>query len=171
MCPSSRAVPLCLLTNGLWLVGAGGILCPLNGYIPSSHSTPGRGLLSPIMDCTSELVTELEAGSPPSQVHQQGSWVPVWRNPTVRDWILLCPCLWFSSCPNTLLQPLFLFPLSLCRRGSLPSVPTPPILSLPVRNHAPVSCQVVLMGLWRRLYHCAAWTLGFKVLWPQHCYV
>ena len=45
----------------LWLAGAGG-LCPLKGYIPSSHSTPGRGLLTPTADCASELVTEPGAG-------------------------------------------------------------------------------------------------------------
>ena len=45
------------LTKGLWLVGADRDFCPWN-YILSSHSTQVRGLLSPTVDCTSELVTE-----------------------------------------------------------------------------------------------------------------
>ena len=69
---------------GLWLVGAGS-LCPLKGYIPSSHSTPGRGLLSPTADCASELVTE------PGE------------SPAVRDWIFLPSSLWFFSCSDTVL--------------------------------------------------------------------
>ena len=87
---------------GLWLVGAGS-LCPLKGYMPSSHSTPGRGLLSPTADCVSEVVTEPEAGSPSHQVCELGSGPLSGEGPTVRDCIFLCPGRWFFSGPDTVL--------------------------------------------------------------------
>ena len=70
---SPGEVPLYAPTYGLWLAGAGS-LCPLNGYIPSSHSTPGRVLLSTTVDYVSELVTKAGAGVPPPQVHELDSW-------------------------------------------------------------------------------------------------
>ena len=60
----------------------------------------------------------------------------------------------------TLPQPLFLFGLSLHRRGSLPSIPMLHVLSLPVLNHTPMAIQVVPVVPWRCLHHSAAWTLG-----------
>ena len=51
-----------------------------------------------------------------------------------------------SKFSPTLSQPLFLFLLSLHRGESLPSVPTPPVLSLSVHNHTPMACQVVPGG-------------------------
>lgn len=64
----------------------------------------------------------------------------------------------------TLPQPLFLFLLSLHRRRSLLSVPIPPILSLPVHNHAPMARHVVSMVLWRCFCHFVAWISGIPSL-------
>ena len=128
----------------LWLVGTGS-LCPLKGYIPSSHSTPGRGLFSPIADCASELVTKPRAGSPPPQVCEQVSWPQSRESPKVRDWIFLCPNQWFFSCPDTLLHFPSLSFSSLCL--STEGDPSPLfILSLSVCNHEPMAHQIVLVG-------------------------
>ena len=62
-----------------WLEGAG-CLYPLSGYIPSSHSTPGRGLLSPTADCTSELVTD-PCWLPSFPSARTGEPAPVRRKP------------------------------------------------------------------------------------------
>ena len=92
------------------------ILCPLNGYIPSSYSIPGKGLLSPTADCVSEVVSEPGPGSHPPQVRELGSQPQSRGSPAVRDWIFVRPRLWFFFCPDTVLcfpQPLFLLLLSL----------------------------------------------------------
>ena len=91
------------LGYGLWLAGIGS-LCPLNSYIPSSHSTPGRGLFFPTSDCASELLTKPGAGSLLLQVHEQGSRPQCGESPAVRDWIFVHPGSWFFSCPDTVLR-------------------------------------------------------------------
>ena len=140
----------------LWLANTDS-LCPWVGYIHSSHCTPGMGLLSPTTDCASELVTEPGAGSPPPQVCEQGNRPQSGESPTVRDWIFLHLSLWFFSHADTVLHfsSLFLLPLYLCRRGSLSSIPSPPVLSFPVHNQAPMACQVVPVGTWKHLCHFA----------------
>ena len=82
----------------LWLAGEGS-LCLLKGYIPSSHSTPGRRLLSPTEDCTSELVTETGAGLPLPQVCEMYSWPQSRGSPAVIDLVFHHPgpCFFFLS--------------------------------------------------------------------------
>ena len=112
-----------------------------------SRSTPGRESLSPTVDCALDLGTEPGAGSPPPQVHQQGSQPQSRESPAVRDWIFLHAALRFFSCPDTVLC----FPshsfssLCLSTEGD-PSLPF--ILSLPVCNHAPMARQVVPVYPW-----------------------
>ena len=62
-------------------------------------------------------------------------------------------------------------PLSLHRRGPLPSVPAPPVFSLPGRNHAPIAHQVVPVSPWRCFCHSVAWIPGIQAFWPQYCCV
>ena len=105
VCPSTGECHSTRLIFCIWLAGAGS-LCPLNRYIPSSHSTPGRGSLFPTADCASELVTEPGAGLSLPQVCEMSSWPQPGGSPTVRDWVFLCPVGGFSlvqtqSCPSS----------------------------------------------------------------------
>ena len=88
-------------------------------------------MLSPTVDCASELVTEIRACFLPPQVHEQDSQPKSRESPADRNWIFLhfflIPVLGVSlvrkqSHTSTTFC-LFLFLLSLCRRGSLPSMP------------------------------------------------
>ena len=153
-------------------------LCPWNNYIPSSHSTQGRGSLSPTVDCASELVIEAGAGSPPPQVCKQGSQPQSGESPAVRNWILLrffpIPSLCFFSPPNTVLHFQSLSSSSFCLSAkgdpSLPCLCHPFYLSQFAVPHlwptrlSPRALGEVSVTLQPRV-------LEFQVLWPQHCCV
>ena len=68
-----------------------------------SHSTPGRGSLSPTADCTSDLATEPRAGSPPPQVHDPGSWLQSREIPQLEIGSFPIRVSVFFSCPDTVL--------------------------------------------------------------------
>ena len=171
--PVRGNAPPCRPIYSLWLVDAGG-LCPLNGYIPSSQSTPGRGLLSATAHCASELVTLPGTGSPPPQVCEQVSWPQSRESPKVRDWIFLCPNQWFFSCRDTLLHFPSLSFSSLCL--SAERDPSPLFLCCPF-----YLSLFTIMHLWP--IRLSPWVPGgisvtlppglleIKVLWPQHCCV
>ena len=152
---------------GLWLLGTGS-LCPRSRIIPSSHSTPGRKSLSPNVGRNSDLVTKPRAGSPPLQVRDQGGWLQYEESPSVRDWIFVQVHVFSLVHIQSYASPAFFFPLSLCRRGCLPSI------------HYSLS-QFKITHLWP--VRLSFWVPGsdsvtvppglleFKVLWPQHCFV
>lgn len=149
------------LTNGLWLVSTGRVSCPLNGYIPSSHSTRERESLSPTADCASELVTEPGASSLPPQVRELGSQPQSKESPTVRDWLFLRPqsmvFLLFKYSP-ALPQPLFFFPLS--AEGDL----SPPCLhcTFYLSQFAITHVWPARLSPWTCLCHSTAQTLGIQ---------
>ena len=136
-----------------------------------------RESLSPIPDCTSELLTEPGAGSPPPQVHKQVS------GPSSEKGLQLeidfspffpIPSPWFFSCPNTALHS--------TASLSLPFVSQQKGLPL---LHAYATLfylsQFTIMHLWPA--KLSPWAPGdtsvtlqprlleFQVLWPQHCCV
>ena len=120
-------------------------------------------MFSPTADCASELVTKPRAGSLPLQVREEGSHLQSGESSSRLDLSLSWSVVFLLSRYSlTLPQPFFLFTLSLCGRGSFPSMPTPRVLSLPVRNHPRMVCQFVPVCPWRRLCHSAAWTLGIQ---------
>ena len=124
MCPSTGGVPL--HTADIWSPAVRPQqFCFLSGHKPCSHSTPGRILLSPTVDCTPDLTIEPRASSPPPQVHDQGNHPPSRESPSVRDWIFLCLSPGFLSCPDTILCFPSLSFSSLClsvEGDSLPSI-------------------------------------------------
>ena len=173
VCPSSGEVLLC--AADIWpLAGGAGSLCTLNGYIPSSYSTPRRGLLSPTADHASGLVTEPRAGSLPPQVWEQGSQSQSRDSLPVRDWVYLqFPSVVFLlSRYSATLANLSFSSLCLSAEGH----PSPLFLRRPfyVSHFAVTQPWPVMLSQWvpggvpltllPRL-------LEFKVLWSQHRYV
>ena len=151
------------LIYGLWLVGTGN-LCPLNGYIPSSHSTPGRGLLSPIAHYASELVTEPGLAPFLPRYSNRAAGPSLEKAPQL-DWIFLHPGPWFFSCPDTVLHFPSLFFSSLCL--STEGDPSPPFLCLLfyLSQFTVTPVWPVMLSLWVPegiSITFAAWTLGVQ---------
>ena len=169
--PGSGEVPL--HAADIWLLAGGRRQsCPLNRYIPSSHSTPEKGLLFPTADCASELVSpdwlpsssRVGTGQPAPSPEQA---------PQIMD---LCP---FRSVVFLLSRysPM-LPPASLSLPFVSPQKGIPPICASAARF---ISTQFAVMYLWPA--RLSPWAPGdifvtlqpgllkFKVLWPQHCCV
>ena len=101
------------------------------------------------MECASELVTKTGLDSLLPRCANQAAGLSPEKTLQLEIGSLSWSVVFLSSGYSLMLPwPLFVFPLSLCRRGSLPSVPLLPVLSLTVHNHALVACQVVPLGPW-----------------------
>ena len=151
-------------TEGLWLVAVCRIFCPWSCYIPSYHSTQGRRLLSltavwasyPAWGWLLLPIRRVYSVSAPSPEKVLQFWIVLEIGsfsffPATQSVGFLL----FKYNP-TLPHPLFLFLLSIHRRGSLSSLPTPCVLSLPIHNHAPMAYQFVTKGPLRCFCHSVA---------------
>ena len=135
-----------------------------------SHSTPGRGSLSPTADCTSDLATEPRAGSPPPQVHDPGSWLQSREIPQLEIGSFPVRVSVFFSCPDTVLCFTSCSFSSLC----LSTEGFPPLHLFYLSQFAITHIWPVSLSQWvpgSTTVSFPPGLLGFKGLWFQHFFV
>ena len=137
------------LAKGLWVVGSLQGLLSLEWVFDFflQHSRKRTAL----SNCIWELATKPRTGSCPLQVLEQGGERPAVRNCFFFSFFFLSvPCGFCLVQIQSYISTVFLsLPFVFPQKGSLPSVPTLPILCVLVCNHAPMVCHFVPVSPWR----------------------